>query len=164
MRDQARSTLKGLLATYDDQMAADKAAARDRGEAFHEFEAAFASLCAATIRPVFEEFGRALETHGHHFRVIERERYIDLDGKIRRSAIELEIRPRSDGQKYDVARSTPSLSVTAYPERQELVFVERKASPASGEHAFPRGSCSIERLSKELVEQHLIGVAEQIFR
>ncbi len=165
MHTKTKSTLEGLLDTYDDKMAADKAAARNRGDAFHEFEAAFASLCAATIRPVFEEFGRALEGHGHHFRVIERERYIDLDGNIRRSAIELEIRPRVDGQdKYDAARSTPSLSVTAYPEREELVFIERKASPESGEHVFPRGSCAIDRLSKVLVEEHLIGVAEQIFR
>lgn len=165
MRDETRSTLEGLLDTYDGQMAAEKAAARNRTQAVHDFEAKFASLCAATIRPVFEEFGRALEAHGHHFRVIERERYIDLDGKIRRSAIELEIRPRSPGQdKYDAARSTPSLSVTSYPERQEVVFIERKASPASGEHAFPRGSCAIDRLSKELVEEHLIGVAEQTFR
>ena len=163
MRDKTRSTLEGLLDTYDSQMAAEKAAMRDRGDALRAFEAAFASLCTATIRPVFEEFGRALDAHGHHFRVIERERYIDLDGKIRRSAIELEIRPKSDSQKYDAACSTPGLSVTAYPERDEVVFIERKASAASGEHDFPRGSYAIERLSKELVEEHLIGVAEQVF-
>ena len=54
--------------------------------------------------------------------------------------------------------------MTSYPERKELVFIERKASPASGEHAFPRGSCGIGQLSKKLVEEHFMGIAEQIFR
>ena len=164
MRDDNKSALESLLAGYDDKVAAEKADAKNRAGRVHDFEAAFAALCTATIRPAFEEFGRALEAHGHHFRVIERERYIDLDGKIRRSAIELEIRPKSGGEyRYDAVRSTPSMSVTSYPEREELVFIERKASPSSGEHAFPRGSCRPDRLSKELVEEHLISVAKEIF-
>ena len=120
---------------------------------------------ASAIRPAFEEFGRALETHGHHFRVIERERYVDLDGRIRRSAIELEIRPRKGGERrYDAEQSTPSLSVISYPEHEEVRFIERKASPSSGDHEFPRGTCRIDQLSQALVDQHLISVAAEIFR
>lgn len=141
-----------------------KQAERGRDRDFHEFEAAFAEGFAAAIRPAFEEFGRALEAHGHRFRVIERERYIDLDGRIRRSAIELEVRPKTGGQRrYDAERSTPSLSVTSFPEHEEVRFVERKASASSGEHEFPRGTCRIEQLSRELVEEHLVGVAAEIF-
>ncbi len=165
MRGKSKSALEGLLDSYDDKVAAEEAAAKNRAEGVHEFEAAFAELCANAIRPAFEEFGRALEAHGHHFRVIERERYIDLDGRIRRSAIELEIRPKSGGKyRYDAAKSTPSLSVTSYPEREEVMFIERKASASSGDHEFPRGTCRIEQLGRELVEEYLISVAAEIFR
>ena len=165
MRGETKSKLRGLLESYDDKMAADAAAAKDRDVSVREFEAAFAKACEASVRPAFEAFGHVLEAHGHHFRVIERERYIDLEGRIRRSAIELEIRPKSAQEaRYDAVQSTPSLSVTAYPEREEVVFVERKASPASGDHEFPRGACRVEQLSSELVDEYLISVAAEIFR
>ena len=165
MRGDPKSALEGLLAGYDDKVAAEEAAAENRATGIHEFEAAFATASTDTIRPTFEEFGRALAAHGHHWRIIERERYIGLDGKMRRSAIELEIRPRSvAGNRYDVGHSTPSLSVTSFPEHEEVRFIERKTSPSSGEHEFPRGSCKIGQLSKELVDEHLIGVAAEIFR
>jgi len=119
MQGKTKSDLEVLLAGYDDRIAADHAAAENRAGRIHGFEAAFAELCAA---PAFEEFGRVLEAHGHHFRVIERERYIDLDGRIRRPEIELEIRPKSGGEhRYDAVRSTPSLAVTSYPECEEVV-------------------------------------------
>ena len=165
VRRQDKSALEGLLDSYDDKVAAEEVAERGRDRDIREFEEAFAEVCGSAVRPALEEFGRALEAHGHHFRVIERERYIDLNGRIRRSAIELEIRPKSGGERrYDADQSTPSLSVTSYPESEEVMFIERKASASSGEHEFPRGTCRIDQLSKELVDGHLIAVAAEIFR
>ena len=162
---ETKSTLKELLDSYDDKIAAEEATSKDRTRGVREFEAAFAKACADTIRPAFEEFGRTLEERGHHFRVIERERYIDLEGRIRRAAIELEIRPKTTSEdRYDAARSTPSLSVTSYPEHKQAMFIERKASPSSGDHEFPRGAFQVEQLSKQLVDEHLIRVAAEIFR
>ena len=165
MRGQAKSALEGLLDSYDAKVAAEQAAERGRDLDIREFEEAFAEACGSAVRPAFEEFGRALEAHGHNFRVIERERYIDLNGRIRRSAIELEIRPKSSGERrYGAHQLTRSLSVTSYPEREEVMFIERKSSPSSGEHEFPRGTCRVDHLSKELVDEHLIAVAAEIFR
>ena len=87
------------------------------------------------MRPAFEEFGRVLEAHGHHFRVIERERYIDLDGRIRRPAIELEIRPKSGGEHAFLRAACRAGELSKALLEAHLIGVAEEifAAPSAGE-------------------------------
>ena len=147
-----------LLDAYD---------ARRRGEVEREqksrdeaaaFLQRFAELRREAIRPVFEAAGAMLEARGHRYNIVEQE-FNGAAGRITEAGISLRVVP--GGLRTPVHDDQSSLTLTTR-HYNRTVWINSGESQNSGGIAGPKGAYALEKVTRSLVEEEVVGFVARL--
>jgi hypothetical protein len=154
-----REALTRLLDLYDARRRADLEREKKAKDEDARFLADFAELRRALIRPVFEAAGAMLEERGHRYSIAEQEFTAGAEGRISEAGITLRIVPL--GTKAPLHEDQRSLSV-ATRHYNKTVWINSGESAGSGGLAGAKGAYPLEKVTRQLVEEELIGFVGRV--
>ena len=159
MADHLREALTKLLDQYDERRRGDRDREQRAKDDETRFLTEFAELRRTVIRPVFETAGAMLEERGHRYSIAEHEFSAGNEGRISEAGITLRIVP--SGTKAPLHEDQRSLSITTR-HYNKTVWINSGESPNSGGLAGSKGAFSLEKVTRQLVEEELIGFVARV--
>jgi hypothetical protein len=154
-----REALTRLLDVYDARRRADLEREQKAKDEEARFLREFAELRRALIRPVFEAAGAMLEERGHRYSIAEQEFTAGAEGRISEAGITLRIVPL--GTKAPLHEDQRSLCV-ATRHYNKTVWINSGESAGSGGLAGAKGAYALEKVTRQLVEEELIGFVGRV--
>jgi hypothetical protein len=154
-----REALTRLLDVYDARRRADLEREQKAKDEEARFLRDFAELRRALIRPVFEAAGAMLEERGHRYSIAEQEFTAGAEGRISEAGITLRIVPL--GTKAPLHEDQRSLCV-ATRHYNKTVWINSGESAGSGGLAGAKGAYALEKVTRQLVEEELIGFVGRV--
>jgi hypothetical protein len=159
MADHLREALSKLLDVYDTRRRADLEREQKAKDDEVRFIEEFAEVRRTVIRPVFEAAGAMLEERGHRYSIVELEFAAGVEGRISEAAITLRIVP--SGTRPPLHEDQRSLTI-ATRHYNKTVWVNSGESAASGGLAGAKGAFALEKVTRQLVEEELIGFVARV--
>ena len=159
MADQMREGLAKLLDEYDARRRGDVEREQKTKEEDALFLAQFAELRRSVIRPVFEAAGAMLEARGHRFSISEQEFIGGSAGRISEAGISMRI--VASGTKAPLHEDQRSLSITTR-HYNRTVWINSGEAAGAGGIAGAKGAYALEKVTRELVEQELLGFVARV--
>ena len=159
MADHLKEALTKLLDVYDARRRGDLEREQRTKEDEARFLSDFAALRRTVIRPVFDEAGALLEERGHRFSIAEQEFLAGSEGRISEAGITLRIVPV--GTKAPLHEDQRSLSITTR-HYNKTVWINSGESPNSGGLAGAKGAFALDKVTKQLVEEEVIGFVARV--
>ncbi len=159
MSDHMREALTKLLDDYEARRRGDREREQKSKDEEAQFLAGFAELRRTVIRPVFEAAGEMLEERGHRYSIVEQEFAAAAAGRISEAAITLRVVP--SGTKAGLHEDQRSLSITTR-HYNRTVWIISGESAGSGGLAGAKGAFSLEKVTKQLVEDELIAFIARV--
>jgi hypothetical protein len=150
--------LAKLLDAYDARRRGDADREQKSREEALAFLQDFAALRRDVVRPVFEAAGALLEARGHRFSIVEQE-YSGAPGHITEAGISLRI--IASGTRAPVHDDQRALSLTTR-HYNRTVWINSGESPNSGGLAGPKGAYALEKVTRQLVEEEVIGFVARL--
>ena len=158
MNETKRDTLKKILDGYELKQKQQTQQREDRRTALEKFLADFMETVQSTITPSFEEFSAGLEARGHPC-TIGLEKPTGPHDSLTTAKITLTIFPDST----TLTHGNPFISYTASPNQRKVAAHRSTITSSGGSIASSIGEYTLGELSREIVEQHLLDLAETIF-
>jgi hypothetical protein len=159
MADYMHDALSKLLDVYDARRRGDLERESKAKEEEARFLSDFAELRRDVIRPVFEAAGAMLEERGHRYSIAEQEFMAGPEGRISEAGITLRIVP--SGTKAPLREDQRSLSITTR-HYNKTVWINSGESAGSGGIAGAKGAHALEKVTRQLVEEELIGFVARV--
>ena len=159
MADHLKEALSKLLDVYDARRRGDLEREQRSKEDEARFLSDFAALRRTVIRPVFDAAGAMLEERGHRYSIAEQEFVAGAEGRISEAGITMRIVPL--GTKAPLHEDQRSLSVTTR-HYNKTVWINSGESPNSGGLAGSKGAFSLDKVTKQLVEEEVIGFVARV--
>lgn len=159
MSDHLKEALSKLLDVYDARRRGDVEREQRAKEDDARFLSDFAALRRTVIRPVFDAAGALLEERGHRFSIAEQEFLAGSEGRISEAGITLRIVPV--GTKAPLHEDQRSLSITTR-HYNKTVWINSGESPQSGGIAGAKGAFALDKVTKQLVEEEVIGFVARV--
>lgn len=159
MADHMREALAKLLDVYDARRRADLEREQRTKDEEARFLKDFSELRRGVIRPVFESAGAMLEERGHRYSITEHEFSAGAEGRISEAGITLRIVP--SGTKAPLHEDQRSLSITTR-HYNKTVWINSGESASSGGLAGAKGAFSLDKVTRQLVEEELIGFVARV--
>ena len=157
MADPLRDELTRLLDEYDARRRGEREREQKTKDDEARFLAAFAELRRNVIRPVFEAAGALLEARGHRYSIVEQE--FTAEGRITEAGITLRVVPA--GTKAGLHEDQRSLAITTRHYNKTL-WINSGESAGSGGLAGAKGAYALEKMTRQLVEEEVIGFVARI--
>jgi hypothetical protein len=159
MADHMRDAISKLLDVYDARRRSDLEREQKAKDEEARFLTDFAELRRTVIRPVFEAAGAMLEERGHRFSIVEHEFAAGAEGRISEAGITMRIVP--SGTKAPLHEDQRSLSI-ATRHYNKTVWINSGESAGSGGLAGAKGAFSLDKVTRQLVEEELIGFVARV--
>lgn len=171
MADHLREALTKLLDDYDARRRGDREREQKAKDDEAHFLAEFAELRRGVIRPVFEVAGAMLEERGHRASIVEQE--FSAAGRITEAGITLRVVPSGSkaplqgtnaplqGAKASLHEEQRSLSI-ATRHYNRTVWINSGESAGSGGLAGAKGAYGLDKVTKQLVEDEVIGFVARV--
>lgn len=159
MADHLKEALSKLLDVYDARRRGDLEREQRSREDEARFLSDFAALRRTVIRPVFDAAGALLEERGHRYSIAEQEFLAGAEGRISEAGITMRIVPL--GTKAPLHEDQRSLSITTR-HYNKTVWINSGESPNSGGLAGAKGAFSLDKVTKQLVEEEVIGFVARV--
>jgi hypothetical protein len=159
MADHLREELTRLLDEYDARRRTEREREQKTRDDDARFLQAFAELRRNVIRPVFEAAGTMLEQRGHRYSIAEQEFTSGAEGRITEAGITLRVVP--SGTKAGLHEDQRSLSI-ATRHYNKTVWINSGESAGSGGLAGAKGAYPLEKVTRQLVEEELIGFVARV--
>lgn len=159
MGDNMQRALSKLLDEYDARRRGDVEREQKTRDDEAHFLSQFAELRRSVIRPVFESAGAMLEERGHRYSIVEQESATGGAGRISEAGISLRI--VASGTKAPLHEDQQSLSITTR-HYNKTVWINSADTPSSGGVAGPKGAYTLERLTRQLIEDELIAFVARV--
>jgi hypothetical protein len=153
MANNMQEALAKLLDGYDARRRADLERERRAKEEAELFLEQFAELRRSVIRPVFEAAGAILEAHGHRFSITEQEFASGSEGRSSEAGISLRL--VAAGTKAPLHEDQHSLAITTR-HYNRTVWVNSGDAPNAGGIAGAKGAYTLDKLTREIVENELL--------
>ena len=157
MADRLREALTKLLDDYEARRRGDREREQKAKDEEANFLAEFAELRRRVIRPVFEAAGAMLEERGHRASIAEQE--FGAAGRVTEAGITLRVVP--SGTKASPHEDQRSLSI-ATRHYNRTVWINSGESAGSGGIAGAKGAYGLDRVTKEFVEDEVIGFIARV--
>ena len=159
MADRITEELSKLLDGYDARRSADQAREQKSKDEEARFLEDFAELRAKTIRPVFEAAGALLEARGHRFSIAEQEFATGGARGISETGIVMRVVPM--GTKAPLHEDQRSLAI-ATRHYNRTVWINSGEAPGAGGLAGVRGAFSLDKVTRQLVEEEVIAFVGRV--
>lgn len=115
------------------------------------------------VRPTMTELGEYLKTKGWEYQIVTQKEGTSMDrGQPRLLDESISLRMFPDGQVRHPAHENPALTVIADKVKKEVRFHECTMSPGAGGHAGSAGSCPLEGLTKQLLDDKITKVIRYV--
>ena len=159
MADDLREALSKLLDVYDARRRGDMEREQRARDDEARFLKDFSELRRTVIRPVFEAAGALLEERGHRYSIVEQEFTGRAEGGISEAGITLRIVP--SGTKAPLHEDQRSLAI-ATRHYNRTVWINSGESAGSGGLAGAKGAFALDKVTRQLVEEELIGFVARV--
>ncbi len=159
MADHMHEALAKLLDAYDARRRGDEEREHRTKEEAARFLAQFAELRRNVIRPVFEAAGAMLEQRGHRCSIAEQEFSAGTAGKVSEAGISMRI--VVSGTKAPLPEDQRSLSITTR-HYNKTVWINSGEAPNAGGIAGAKGAHTLEKVTRRLVEEEVIGFVARV--
>jgi ParB-like chromosome segregation protein Spo0J len=159
MADHMRDALEKMLDAYDARRQGDQEREQKIRDDDAQFLQRFQELRRGVIRPVFEAAGTMLEARGHRYSITEQESMAGDAGKISEAGISLRIIPA--GTRAPVHDDQRSLSITTR-HYNKTVWINTGEAPNAGGIAGAKGAHALEKVTRQLIEEELLGFVARI--
>lgn len=164
MKDDAKSQLKKLLATYDERLAEVERVAAAKRAADAAFPARFATLTTETIRPALQEFAVVLNDRGHVAAVREQEESSSTAGGVSLATISLRIVPKGPAPKAsETSKSFVEISFMANRTERRITVSSTNTMFTSGGNVGKRGDYEVDAVTADVVVGHVLQTLEEAF-
>jgi len=159
MADHMQEALSKLLDVYDARRRSDVEREQKARDEEVRFLKDFAELRRTVIRPVFEAAGALLEERGHRYSIVEQEFSAGAEGRISEAGITLRVVPL--GTKAPLHEDQRSLAI-ATRHYNKTVWINSGESAGSGGLAGSKGAFSLEKVTRQLIEEELIAFVARV--
>ena len=159
MSDHLRDTLGKMLDQYDERRRGDVARELKEKADAALFLVEFADLRRDVIRPVFEAAGQMLESRGHRYSISETEFTGGDAGRITEAGISMRI--IASGTRAPLHEDQRSLTI-ATRHYNKTVWINSGEAPNAGGIAGAKGAYALEKISRQLVEEELLGFVAKV--
>ena len=164
MKDDAKSQLKKLLATYDERLAEVERIATAKRAADAAFPARFATLTTETIRPALQEFAAVLKDRGHDAVVREQEESSSTAGGVSLATISLRVVPKGPTPKAtETSKSFVEISFMANRSERRITVSSTNTMFTSGGNVGKRGDYEVDGVTADVVVGHVLQTLEEAF-
>jgi hypothetical protein len=103
-----------------------------------------------------------MRDHGLQSEIVVSQRHTESDGKITPSSIAFEFRVLTDPETHGFPVTTPTLAFIADPAHTNVLVYENSILPFFGGYAGVIDLCALDDLTGEVVEKHLLAVAQKV--
>lgn len=155
MSDDLSKDLTRMFDAYDVRRRADAAREQKAKDDDASFLERFAALRREVVVPVFEAAGTLLAERGHGVEIDDQEFFVDAAGKVLEAEISLHIAPAGMPAALHAANHERSLSITTRHYNKTVWIVAGRPLDAGGV-AGAKGAYPIERIDRQLVEEHVL--------
>jgi hypothetical protein len=159
MADHMRDALTKLLDVYDARRRSDVEREQKAKDEEARFLQDFAELRRNVIRPVFEAAGAMIEARGHRYSISEQEFAAGIEGRIGEASITMRI--VASGTKAPLHEDQRSLTI-ATRHYNKTVWINSGESAGSGGLAGAKGAYALDKVTRQLVEEELIGFVARV--
>ena len=161
MDDSTKKRLTSILDSFDAKRdAAKKDTERKRTER-EIFLDKFAEKVKAVIRPAMEQVAELLKARGHNSEITEQMEAIDSDGRARNAGITLTIFPLGVRPPYPNEHACPHIAFMVNSYESKIYVHESTMMLTRGGQSGSAGEYDIDKVTPELVEQHIVSVLQQ---
>jgi len=161
MDGRAARNIEAILDEYNKKQRAARLEMELKKAQREEFLSNFASRIQAVVRPVMEEASELLKRSGHDCEIIQNSDGLQPDGKTLNAAIVLAIFPEgerpNDPRKSDQT-GWPHIAFFVNPNKNTIIVHESAMMPNVGGPAGTAGEYSLEQISAEIVQKHIVSV------
>jgi len=158
MDETKRDALKKILDGYELKRNQQTQQREDRRSALEKFLADFMETVRSTITPSFEDFSASLKARGHPC-TITLEKPTGPHDSLTTAKITLTVFPDA----ATLTHGNPFISYTASPNQRKVAAHRSTITSSGGTIASSIGEYTLGQLNREIVEQHLLDLAETIF-
>jgi len=164
MRDETERQFREVLEHYDRELLRSAGPADARALREQEFDRQFHERATDIVEPILAKARTLMHDHGLHAETIVTQRRTEADGRIVPSGIAFEFRVLVDAEVRGFPITTPTLSFIADPAANSVLVHENSMLPFLGGHVGVIDHCTLDGLTGEFVEQHLLAVARKVLR
>ncbi len=158
MEQSTRDALQKILDGYALKQQLQTQQRDERRTELEKFLAGYIEVTQTIIKPGFEEFSAELAQRGHRC-TIEMAKPANPNDSLTAAKITLTIFPDSAA----LTHGNPSLSYSASSNQRKIAAQRCTVTSSGGITASSVGDYTLEQLSREVVEQHLVDLAASIF-
>lgn len=159
MADHMRDALAKLLDEYDARRRADVEREQRGRDENALFLTRFAELRRDVIRPVLEAAAEMLERRGHRCSITEQECVQGSGSHVTEAGIAMRVLPV--GAKAALHEDQRSLSISTR-HYNRTVWINSGEASGSGGLAGAKGAYTLERVTRQLVEDELVAFAARV--
>lgn len=161
MDDSTKKSLNSILDSFDAKREADRKKA-ERKKTEHEiFLEQFTEKAKSVICPALEQVAEILKSRGHNSEIREQKEGVDLEGRAINAGITLTIFPLGQHPRYPSQPDCPHVAFMVKSYENKIYVHERTMMPIRGGHAAIAGEYTLDKVTSELVEKHIISVLQQ---
>ncbi len=164
MREETERQFKRLLEQHDREFLKRAGPAAEHALRLQEFDRRFHERVQDVVEPVMAKARALLHDHGVQSKIVATQRHAAADGKITPSSIAFQFDVLTDAESHGFPITTPTLSFIADPARNAVLVYEDTLLPFFGGQVGVSGHCTLDELTSETVERHLLAVARKVLR
>lgn len=164
MREETERQFRVLLEQHDREFLRSATPRAELALREQEFDRRFHEHAKDVIEPIMRKLHALMHDHGLQSEIIVSERHTESDGKITPSSIAFEFRVLTDPETHGFPITTPTLAFIADPANSNVLVHENSILPFFGGHAGVIDLCALDDLTREVVEKHLLAVAQKVLR
>ena len=158
MDPSKHDALKEMLDGFEQKQQQQNRQRDERRTELEQFLAGYLEVVASIIRPGFEEFSTELGKRGHPC-TIDMDKPANPRDSLPAAKITLTIFPEA----ATLTHGNPSLSYTASPNQRKIAAQRCTIMSSGGIVASSIGEFTLDQLTRDVVDQHLLDLAATIF-
>jgi hypothetical protein len=164
VKEETKKRLANLLTRYDEEQSEARKNAQATKTEQEELLNSFGQLRQKVIRPVMEDIGAVLKTHGHDYKIVEEDASTDDQGKQKDALISMYIFPSGAGAKATTIElcNFPRISFSPDSYWRRVIVHSSNMTPTRGGSSGGRGEYSVSQVTSELVEKELVKLLEEV--
>jgi hypothetical protein len=164
MRPEIEREFQRLLEQHDREFLRSVSPAAERVLREQEFDRHFRERISDIVEPIMAKARALMRDHGVHAEIVVTQRRTEPDGKITPSGIAFEFQVLTDAEAQGFPVTMPTLAFIAEPGSESVLVHENSMLPFFGGHIGVVDHCTLDTLTGELVEKHLLAVAKKVLR
>ncbi len=164
MREVTERLFRQLLEQHDTELLRSTSSDANRMLVEQEFDRRFHELGKDTIKPILEKARDLMADHGLRAAIVVAHRHTEADGKTTPSSITFEFRVLTDAEVEGFPVTIPTVAFVADPTCNGVSVHENSVLPYVGGHIGVIDRCSFAEFTGDIVEKHLLAVAQKVLR